>query len=94
MSKEYNQNEKKSRVGIGSLLIKQIICAAVCFAVVYGMYASDNQSLNNYASSFGRALRYDADIEQAARSAAEWVKEQLGVISDDNSELPDGVSFQ
>ena len=94
MSKEYNQSERKSRGGIGTLVIRQIISATVCFAVVYGMYASDNEKLNNYASSLGRALRYDANIEDAARSAAEWIKEQFGAISGENGQLPDGVTFQ
>lgn len=83
--------------GIGSLLLRQVIAAAVCFAVVYGMQGSGNTYLNNYAASLGRALRYDANFEQVTRNAAEWIKERFLPIIDKEEEapaLPDGVTFQ
>lgn len=91
MSKEIHKNSKKSSK-LGSMLIKQIIAATVCFAVIYGMHGSDNMYLNNYAASIGRALRYDADFAQSAKSAAKWVKEQL--LPEQSTPDTEGITFQ
>lgn len=91
MPKEIHKNNKKSS-RLGSMLVKQGIAAAVCFAVIYGMHGSDNTHLRNYAASIGRALRYDADFAQSARSAANWVKDRLS--PEQTPPGTEGITFQ
>lgn len=91
MPKETRKVNKTSSK-LGSMLVKQIIAAAVCFAVIYGMHGSDNTYLNNYANSIGRALRYDADFAQSAKSVANWVKEQLS--PEQTPSDTEGITFQ
>lgn len=101
MAKE-TMREKTSNRGakggrITSLLIKQVIAATICFTVMYGMSESSNEYLKNYASSLGRALRYDAKWEESTKTAAVWLKNRIFEIverEEQQEKLPDGVTFQ
>ncbi len=99
MAKETAREKTSKKSGTGritSLLIKQVIAAAICFTVMYGMSESNNTYLKNYASSLGRALRYDAKWEETTKTAAVWLKNRIfkAVEEEEEQNLPSGVTFQ
>ncbi len=55
--------------GIFSLLIKQVLAALLCLALVLGMKHSGNEKLNNYAKSLGLAIKFNPRWEETVKEA-------------------------
>lgn len=62
---------------LGSLIIKQLMAAVICAAVLCGMNVCGNKYINNCAAAFGRALRFDMDLQHAAQSAGAWLRDRI-----------------
>ena len=87
------QKEKKKMTGFWYNLARQVISAAIIFAIIYGMHCSENPKIRNYADSIGRAIRHDADIRGSISNISTRIKDTFSVDSPAENP-PEGISFQ
>lgn len=57
-----------------SLMLKQIIAAAICLAIIIGMNSSSNLQLKNCAKAFSRAICFNPKWEEGVKEAFSSLK--------------------
>ena len=88
MAKE-TRKEKTKPSGLIWYIARQVISAAIIFALIYGMHCSENPTFRNCADSIGRALRHNADINGIATR----IKETF-IPTTPAENPPEGITFQ
>lgn len=75
MSKE-NPPSNKTLYSIFSLLAKQVLVCAICFAVAFSMNTSQNDKIKGYAAALGIAMREEFDFGTVFSN----IKERLSIF--------------
>lgn len=86
-------NEKSQSIGTRNfpkLFLKQITASILCTAFILGMNSCDNVNLNQYATAFGNAIRYNFDFKQTAKEVANWIK---GAVSEEKEDFSPQYEF-
>lgn len=94
---DFTEENGKSGIFLGFL--RRFVGAAIFCAVLSGFHFSGNPLLNNCASAFGRALRYDCQWQTSAADVINNIKSFISSDNDDSSHPSveggaDAITFQ